>query len=231
MTRPLISIIIPTRNSARFLAEALDSVRAQTFGDYEIVLIDAASSDATPEIAGRYEKVRLRQQGSTGLGGAWNEGIHAAHAEWIAFLDSDDLWAPHKLEMQAAYLGSHPEVEFVASRMRYFLSEGESLPPAFGRIGLLGMDHAGYFPGSLLIRKRLFDLVGEFSDRLIIASDIDWFARVKDMNIPAHTLPETLFFKRLHPDNLSHGTLSQQVWAKELLRTIKASVQRQKGRV
>lgn len=229
MTRPLVSIIIPTRNSARYLAETLDSVRAQTFTDYEIVIIDAASTDATLEIAGKYEKIRALRQESAGLGGGWNEGIHAAQGELVAFLDSDDLWAPRKLELQAATLGSHPELELVASRTRYFLTEGETLPPAFNRPGLLKTDHAGYFPGSLLIRKSLFDLVGKFNANLAVATDVDWFARIKDMRIPAHTLPDTLLFKRLHPANLSHGALSKQVWAIELLSVLKDAVNRKRN--
>lgn len=224
----LVSIVIPTRNSACFLAETLDSVRAQTCPDYEIILVDSHSTDPTLEIAARYEKTRVVPQQSEGLGGAWNEGIHGAQGELVAFLDSDDLWDPRKLELQVAYLESHPEIEFVATRMRYFLTEGEGMPPAFDRPGLLDTDHAVYFPGNLLIRKRMFAVIGNFDASLKMASDMDWFARVKDMKIPAYILPETLFYKRLHAGNLSHGDTSRQVWSSELLKVLKNSVRQKK---
>jgi glycosyltransferase involved in cell wall biosynthesis len=231
MTRPLVSIIIPTRNSARFLAEALDSVHAQSCKDYEIVLVDGHSTDATLEIASRYEKTHIIPQQSQGLGGAWNEGLRAAQGTLIAFLDSDDLWAPRKLELQAAYLVRHPEVELVATRMHYFLSAGEALPPAFNRPGLLDTDHASYFPGNLLIRKRLFSVVGEFNASLKIASDLDWFARVKNMHISAYIMSERLYYKRIHSGNLSHGDTSRQVWSQELLKVMKESVRQKKNKI
>lgn len=226
--RPLVSVIIPTRDSGRFLAETLESVAAQTLADQEILVVDGGSTDETLEIAGRHAKARIISQQSTGLSGAWNEGIAAARGELVAFLDSDDLWHPRKLELQAAYLAEHPDVELVATRMRFFLSPDEALPPAFRRPGLLDTDHASLFPGNLLVRKRLFAAVGGFDPALAIASDMDWFARIQDLRVATHVLPETLYFKRLHGGNLSHGAVARQVWTKELTATVRASIRRKR---
>ena len=226
--RPLVSIVVPTRDSGRFLNETLESVAAQTLADYEILVVDAGSTDDTLQIAGRHAKVRVISQHSTGLSGAWNEGIAAARGELIAFLDSDDRWHPRKLELQAAYLAEHPDVELVATRMRFFLSPGEVMPPAFRRPGLLDTDHASLFPGNILVRTRLFGVVGVFDSSLAIAGDMDWFARIQDQRIATHVLPDTLYFKRLHGGNLSHGPVARQVWTKELTATVRASIRRKR---
>ena len=224
----LISVIIPTRDSGSFLAETLNSVADQSFANYEIIIVDAGSGDDTLSIAGCHSKVRIIVQQSTGLSGAWNEGIAAARGELVAFLDSDDLWAPRKLELQATHLAEHPDIELVATRMRFFLSPGEELPPAYRDPGLLESEHASFFPGNLLVRRRLFDVVGGFDPGLAIAGDMDWFARIQDLQIATHVLPETLYFKRIHCRNLSHGPLARQVWTRELMATVRASIRRKR---
>lgn len=226
---PLISVVIPTRDSGRFLAETLDSVAAQTHVDHEILVVDAGSSDDTLEIAGRHAKARVVPQRSTGLSGAWNEGVAAARGELVAFLDSDDLWHPRKLELQAAYLAEHPDVDLVAARMRFFLSPGEVMPAAFRRPGLLDTDHATFFPGNILVRAPLFGAVGGFDPGLAIAGDVDWFARIRDLQVASFILPETLYFKRLHAGNLSHGPVARRLWTGELAATIRASIQRKRS--
>ena len=228
MTTPLVSIVIPTRDSGRFLAETLESVAAQTLADHEILVVDAGSTDDTLEIAARHARARVFAQRSVGLSAAWNEGIAAARGELVAFLDSDDLWHPRKLELQAAHLAGNPAVELVATRMRFFLSPGAVLPPAFRRPGLLDTDHASLFPGSLLVRARLFGVVGGFDPALTIAGDMDWFARIQDLKVATHVLPETLYFKRLHPENLSHGTVARRAWTRELTAAFRASIRRKR---
>jgi glycosyltransferase involved in cell wall biosynthesis len=230
IVRPLVSVVIPTRNSARFLAETLESVAAQTFAEHEIVVVDAGSADDTCEIARRHPKARIISQRSTGLSGAWNEGIAAARGELVAFLDSDDLWHPRKLELQAACLADHPDVDVVATRMRFFLSPGEVMPPAFRRLGMLDTDHATFFPGNLLVRRQLFRVVGGFDPGLAIAGDVEWFARIQDLKVGSVILPETLYFKRLHAGNLSHGRVARETWSRELAAALRASILRRRKR-
>ena len=225
----LVSIVIPVKDSERFLAATLDSVRGQTYTHYEIIVVDGHSADRSVEIALGYAARVIGQQ-SQGLAGAWNEGIAAAQGEFVAFLDSDDLWAPRKLALQVGYLEQHPAVQFTVTLARFFLAEGAVLPPAFERPGLLETAHVGPFPGNLLARRSLFAAVGDFDPQLAIASDVEWFARVKDLGIPMAVIPETLLFKRLHEANLSHGALSQAVWSREVVAVMKASLDRQRGR-
>jgi len=102
---PVVSIITPAHNSERFLPETIRSVLAQTFANWEMIIVDDASTDSTPQIARRFvqedRRVRVvRLESPAGAGGARNAGMDAARGRFLAFLDSDDLWLPQKLAMQ-----------------------------------------------------------------------------------------------------------------------------------
>jgi glycosyltransferase involved in cell wall biosynthesis len=111
-TLPLVSIIVPAYNAARFLREALDSLLAQTYQNIEIILLDDASTDATPEIAAEYAGriTYLRQPNNLGIYDNVNVGIARARGDLIATYHADDIYLPTIVEAQVAYLGAHPEV-------------------------------------------------------------------------------------------------------------------------
>lgn len=110
MHTPLVSVVIPTYNQPAFLREALDSVLAQTFADYEIIVVNDGSTDDTQEQLERYgDRIRVITQDNQGIGRARNRGMDAASGRYIAFLDHDDLWHPAKLETQVAYMQEHPD--------------------------------------------------------------------------------------------------------------------------
>jgi glycosyltransferase involved in cell wall biosynthesis len=113
VSKPLISVVIPAFNAGKYLAEALDSVRAQTFSDYEILVIDDGSTDRTAEIASSYDGVLLLTQENRGEAAARNTGIRAARGKYVAFLDADDVWLPSKLEKQAANLVENPKTAWI----------------------------------------------------------------------------------------------------------------------
>jgi glycosyltransferase involved in cell wall biosynthesis len=102
---PAVSVIMNVRNGASTLREALDSVMAQTFSDWELIVWDDCSSDDSAKIVAQYSDPRIRYFFSselTSLGRARNHAIRQAQGVWVAFLDQDDLWLPRKLEMQLA---------------------------------------------------------------------------------------------------------------------------------
>lgn len=112
----IVSVIIPYFNSAQTLLRTLDSVRMQTFKDFEIILINDGSTDQSEDIVNdyfqkfndlRYTHLRQVNQGPSE---ARNKGIYHSSGEYIAFLDSDDSWEPHKLEIQIEFMEKHPEV-------------------------------------------------------------------------------------------------------------------------
>lgn len=118
---PLVSIIIPFYNTERFLQEAIESVLAQTYADWELLLVDDGSTDGSSAIARRYAdrvppKIRCLEHpdhGNCGQAASRNLGIAAARGDFLALLDADDVWLPQKLEQQVPILEAHPEVSMV----------------------------------------------------------------------------------------------------------------------
>lgn len=148
-TPPLVSCITPFLNTEKFLAEAIDSLLAQTYKNWELVLIDDGSTDRSTEIALDYVKkypesiYYLEHEGhkNLGLGVSRNLGIHNSYGKYIAFLDADDIWLPEKLEMQLAILEANPDAGMVfGAHNRWFSWSGkpedalldEEFPPLWG---------------------------------------------------------------------------------------------------
>ena len=112
MSGPCVSVLLPVRDGAPFLREALDSVLAQTLSDFELVVVDDGSEDETPTILGSVEDERLRvlRQERLGLVTALSRAVAEAHAPLLARMDADDVSLPERLERQVAYLDARPEV-------------------------------------------------------------------------------------------------------------------------
>jgi glycosyltransferase involved in cell wall biosynthesis len=121
VTRPLVSIILPTYNRARFLPEAFTAIAAQTLTDWELVVVDDGSTDDTPDVvhaATLGRPLRYVPQANGGAYAARNTGLDHATGEYIAFYDSDDLWLPRHLERLAGALARHPEVAWAYAACR-----------------------------------------------------------------------------------------------------------------
>lgn len=128
-----ISVVIITYNHADHIGAAVDSVLAQSYTEFEIVVIDDGSTDQTPEVmAGYGDRVRYLRQVNQGRGAARNSGITAASHEWIAFLDSDDLWETDKLAKQVAAVGKYPEIDVLVTNACWF-NENEIVKPDYFR--------------------------------------------------------------------------------------------------
>ena len=109
--RPLVSVIIPTYDSARFIADAVRGVLAQTYPCHEVIVIDDGSRDETADIVrGLTGQIRYRRQDNRGPAAARNAGIKMARGKYICFLDADDLWTPNKLELQVEFMAAHSEI-------------------------------------------------------------------------------------------------------------------------
>lgn len=188
MSKPAVSVVVPTRNRADLLPVAIRSALGQTFSDLEIIIVDDASEDATPEVAARFADPRIRSlRLSTRSGGAAarNAGIRAAHAEVIAFLDDDDEWLPEKTALQLDLLrGSAAEVGAVYSS--YTVVEratGRVLGrKAAQRRGDLSADllERNVIGGtsSVIVRRHCLERVGLFDERLPSFQDYDLWIRL-----------------------------------------------------
>lgn len=223
--QPLVSVIIPVYNGARYLRAALESVFAQTYRPFEVIVVNDGSVDDSGVIAQSFPDVRYIQQVNQGVAAARNNGIEAARGEFYAFLDQDDLWKPEKLELQIEYLQSHPEIGYTLTQQQFFLEPGATLPPWF-RKDLLAAVHTGWVLGTLVVRRTTFEQVGNFATGYSAANDSDWFFRAKAAEIPMAVVPELLLLKRIHEANDS--ARAKEVLS-ELLKVVKSSLDRQRG--
>ena len=135
---PLVSVIIPTYNRAHYVVEAVESVLAQTHKNIEIIVVDDGSTDGAEEILDPYkDRIRYFYQENQGVSAARNLGIRNANGQYLAFLDSDDLWLPDKTELQLNFLKENDNYGFVFSNFLIFTdTENEteianrSIPPS-----------------------------------------------------------------------------------------------------
>jgi glycosyltransferase involved in cell wall biosynthesis len=222
----LVSVVIPTLDAARFLDQALDSVEAQSHPDLEVLLIDGGSTDGTVEIGRRRRRVRIVGQTGSGLAAAWNDGIDAARGDLIAFLDSDDLWMPQKLTRQVEALEADLDAAYALARFRFVLEPGHPVPRGFLPAHLEG-DHLSPLPSAVLARRDLFARIGTFDPRWVTASDVDFFARATNAELPFAVVDEVLVHKRVHDTNLS--LFNGATVNRELLEVLQANVRRKRG--
>ena len=222
---PLISVILPVKNGERWLGEAIESVLAQAYPRLELIVVDGHSEDRSAEIARFYPEVTCIEQEGDGLAEAWNQGVQMSRGELIAFLDSDDRWTPAKLEAQVDLLERRPELAGAIGMARFFLSPGATPPPGM-RPHLLEGEHVARMPGALLVRRGVFDSVGDFDPAYQLALDVDWFARVKDAGFEIVPVGQLVLEKRFHAANLSHSEPDR--YHREMVRAMRDSAARQR---
>lgn len=222
---PLVSVIIPVYNGARYLRAALESVFAQTYRPFEVIVVDDGSVDDSGVIAQSFPDLRYIHQANQGVAAARNNGLDAARGEFFAFLDQDDLWTPEKLKLQIAYHLSNPEIGYTLTQQQFFLDPGAALPPWF-RKELFATVHTGWVLGSLVVRRAAFEKIGSFATAYSAASDGDWFFRAKAALVPMAVIPELLLMKRIHGANES--ARAKEVLA-ELRKVVKSSLDRQRS--
>ncbi|HEX7587125.1 MAG TPA: glycosyltransferase [Anaerolineae bacterium] len=225
MDNPLVSAIIAVKNGERFLAAAIESVLAQDYSPYEIIIVDGHSVDATAEIAKSYPGVRFVEQVNRGVADAYNVGIDAARGEFIAFLSHDDLWTPNKLSVQMDHILRHPEIQYAITRVQFFIEPGCKLPGGF-RVELLVQDRVGMMMETVIARKSLFDLIGKFDPLYSSSEDADWFSRASDRQVTRGVVPQVLLRKRVHDANL---TFTDPTAYPNLFRALKQSIERKRS--
>lgn len=222
---PLVSVIIPVYNGAQYLRAALESVFAQTYRPFEVIVVDDGSVDDSGMIAQSFADVRYINQVNQGVAAARNHGIENARGEFFAFIDQDDLWTPEKLKLQISYLLVHPEIGYTLTHQKFFVDPGATLPSWF-RKELFSSAHTGWVLGTLVVGRTAFEKVGSFATCYSAANDSDWFFRAKAAGIPMEVIPELLLMKRIHGANES--AKAKEVLS-ELRKVVKSSLDRQRG--
>lgn len=225
---PLVSCIIPVYNGQRFLAEALDSIFAQTYRPIEVIVVDDGSSDGTARVASEYSQpiVYIHQE-NQGAPRARNTGIREAKGDFFSFLDADDIWRAQKLSVQMAKFNTRAELDFCVSHIHNFWMP--ELADEEARFG----DHPktqplpGYISGTLLAKRSTFEKVGLFNSDLNHGDSLDWFLRARENNAVGEVITEVLVERRMHNGNTSR--VRQQQSRNEFLTILKRSLDKRRS--
>lgn len=200
-----IGVIIPTYNGERFLAETIHSVLAQSYPPCEVIVVDDGSDDGTAALVAAFgHPVRMVSNPRGGPAGARNRGIEETRAEFIAFIDHDDLWHQDKLAKQMEAFDADPSLDVCVSRIQRF-QQGAS----GNEIEFFGTPAAGYLTVTMLVRRESFKRVGPLNASLKYSDAAEWFLRARARGLKIRLLPEVLTFHRSHGSNFSEQGADQ----------------------
>jgi len=224
MKTPRVSVVIAAHNYASFLPFTLDSVLAQTMTDWECIVVDDGSTDATPEVGRAYEqrdsRIRYVRQVNGGPSAARNNGIRSSTGTYLQFLDADDLLDPAKLELHARFLDEHPEADIVYGPSTYFRTDEPErvLHSLHGKLSrplmvpfsgveepLRILQMTNTIPVlSALVRRTVFDRTGEYNEAVRGPEDWDLWLRAAIAGCRFECLAsDTVAYIRIHPGSLS----------------------------
>lgn len=205
MTTPALTVLIAVYNGEQHLSEAVESILTQDFGDFEFLIIDDASTDATPELLAEYAKkdVRIRVERNfrnIRLAASLNRGIGLAKAPLIARMDADDVSCPGRLSKQVDYMRANPDICVCGSAVRIYENEGEVWMPALDnhsiRAGLFFDSHL-YHP-TVIYRKALVERF-KYSESTLLAQDYElWTRMAEERSVRFANLAEPLLRYRFY---------------------------------
>lgn len=208
---PRVTVLVPSYNDERFLGAAIESILAQTFTDFELLIVDDASTDGSRAVVERYRDPRIRLLvNPTNLGGgaARNRGLAASAGEYVAALDSDDLSFPDRLERQIAYLDAHPDVAVVGSQAKLIDVNGRGIGEVWRPTTDLGIRWCRIFQNPVIQssatfrRSVVWEELGGYEERFRYGEDFDLWQRMAKKHA-IHNLAEPLVAYRFDPRSLS----------------------------
>ena len=209
---PVVSVIIPTYNRWPMVGEAIESVLAQSYRSWELIVVDDGSTDDTSERLALYgSKIKYISRQRSGVAAARNHGIASATGQYVAFLDSDDLWMPRKLEVQTAFMEQHPNVQ-ICQTEEIWIRRGVRVNPKAkhakpsGDIFRSSLDLCLVSPSAVMMSTPLFIESGGFDKSFPVCEDYDLWLRIS-VHCSVPLIPVPLVVKRGgHSDQLSHST-------------------------
>jgi glycosyltransferase involved in cell wall biosynthesis len=214
-----VSVVIPTYNRPKMLAEAIQSVLAQTYPAFEIIVVDNGFFDETAAVVREFGgKVIFEKSSAPGPSPTRNRGIELARGRYVAFLDDDDLWHPEKLSIQMRFLEKNPDVGMASCRVVPFgadirlKKESWMSGDLFSRLFMESFIRTS----TVVIRKDVFRAVGGFDPRYVRAEDYDLWLRIADAFPIAH-LKAPLIWARKSPQRLSDDKIDLRLRAIEVM--------------
>ena len=217
---PAVSVVMSAYNASRYLRESIDSILAQTFGDWEFIIIDDGSTDETLSILREYEsrdkRFRIISRPNTGLTRALNEGIAAARGEFIARMDADDVSLPQRFEKQIAHLRSHPDCVLLGAQIELIDPLGLRIALDHRKLNhdeidaeLLAGKGGSVVHPVCMMRADAVRKAGAYREHYNNSEDLDLFLRLAELGRVAN-LPELLLKYRRHPESVSHQKYENQ---------------------
>ncbi len=224
---------MPAYNAERFLAEAIESVLAQTWKDFELIILDDGSQDRTREIAQDYARrdarVRLEAHANIGVAATLNRGLALSASEWVVIMHADDVMMPNRIERQLAFVSAHPELAVASSWVMHINGEGTMIARDNSRLltheavqklylanELVGFSH----PASIL-RKSSVQAVGGYREQFRVNEDIDLWNRLLERGYNILVQPDFLLKYRIHDKSASIARarfIRRQIhWVKECM--------------
>ena len=180
---PTVNVIIHTYNNERFIAETVESVLNQTYKEYEIVVVDDGSVDGTRDALIPYmQKIRYHYKENGGIASAKNAGIGLSQAEFVAFLDHDDLWVPDKLQLQMEHFNENPQIGLVYAKYTSF-RDGKELrtKPEKGYSGWIFkelLSKSFIQTSTVVVKRECLDAVGPYDETFSLGDEYDMFLRI-----------------------------------------------------
>ena len=228
--KAMASIIIPVYNCESYLGEAIESVLAQSYRPIEVIVVDDGSTDGSAGVARGFHLPELIycHQPHGGASVARNRGAELAQGEYLAFLDSDDIWLPDKLSLQTAAFDRDPELDMVFGLVSQFQS------PESGANRTENMKDSekilrGYSVCTMMIKRESFFRVGPFSTKWRVGEFIDWHSKAAEKGLKSLMLSRVVLKRRIHRNNTGIRESHSQT---DYVRILKAALdRRRKNRV
>ncbi|HEU0119608.1 MAG TPA: glycosyltransferase [Bryobacteraceae bacterium] len=218
MEMPLVSVVMSVFNCKPYVRDAIDSILAQCYSNFEFIIIDDGSTDGSTEILIEYDRnhanVSLLRQENSGLIESLNRGCALANGTYIARMDADDVALTDRLARQVAYLEQHPNVAAVGGAVRYMNTAGEllhlsSLNESSAEIRRRLLDGSPMYHPAVLMRRDAFLRVGGYRKAVVDAEDYDLWLRLSDKYDLAN-LPEVVLHYRVHAQQVSMRKCKRQ---------------------
>ena len=218
---PAISVILPVYNAEAYVREAVESILAQTFTDFECIIINDGSTDGSGailhELAARDNRILLVEQPNGGLVSALNKGLEIARADLIARMDADDVSMPERFALQYARMVQNPELAVLGSFMRNMDKEGDIIGldkyPLTPKAAARHVEYSGcpVAHATVMMRRDAVLKAGGYRNAFFHAEDYDLWLRMIDLGYAFASLPQPLYDRRWHGANVSKVHRETQV--------------------
>lgn len=222
---PRVSVVMPMYQAERYVAEAVESILAQTFADFELLVFDDGSRDRSREIvhelAAADPRIRLFEESHAGYVTWLNRGLELARGELVARMDADDVALPERFERQVRFLDAHPEVVALGTHALCVDSDGDAIEPTAKPLDHEEIDRRHLAPGcggsmithpTVMLRRRAALEAGGYRPEAVLVDDLELFLRLAERGRLAN-LPDVLLHYRIHPESVGVLRRAEQIQA------------------